>query len=522
MTPPDLYGVNVGGGTGTGCGGPGGNCADPTRTNLIAGDIAIFAMNTLTIGGIGTNVSFNSDSFAFVALVDIPAGTQIKFTDNGWRSSSSSFRANEGILTWRATNCVQAGTVVRWISTNTPSFSLGVLHATSGQFAPNIQGEQILAYQGSESSPNFIYAVNDRLDGVWDIDSVDSHSSALPPGLIDGYTAVAVGEFDNIIINTNNLAISGGRDAVLGYIGGADNWIGNDPVPFNLSQFTFTFPDLCAAGGVITDGDLLAGGWSITGLVQDVNSGLLVSNMAGVRYMVLNTNAGVVVSNFFTTTFATGSQLLHGLSNAIPGGVYAAIQLGTHTARLFAADADNDRPGDSANRMTTVAFSVVDDDLDPPQIGFFFVNGQTTVTNAADLVSMVISGQVRDVTSGLGFTSAPPTYAVLDSLGFTVASGGFANAPSTEGAGLNWTSIWTAPINLAGIADCGVYTVRVTVADADDDRPADRLQTNLSFIINVTTGTGEEPAASNLLVNASPADVATLTDAELGAAGTWP
>ncbi|HMP76150.1 MAG TPA: choice-of-anchor D domain-containing protein [Kiritimatiellia bacterium] len=520
VTPPDLYGVNVGGGTGTGCGGSGGNCPDPTRTNLIAGDIAIFAMNTLTTGGIGTNVLFNSDSFAFVTLVDIPTGTEIKFTDNGWRSSTASFRANEGILTWRATNCVPAGTVVRWIATNTPVFNVGVLQSVAGSFAPNIQGEQILAYQGPNNAPNFIYAVNDRLDGIWDIDAVDSHSSALPPGLIDGYTAVAVGEFDNIIIDTNNLSISGGRDAVLFYIGGADNWIGSDSTPYNLALFNFTFPDLCAAGGVITDGDLLAGGWSITGLVQDVNSGLLVSNAAGVRYMVLNTNSGVVVSNYFTTTFASGSTLLHGLSNAIPGGDYFAIQLGSLTARLFAADADNDRPNDSAERMTNVAFTVVDDDTDPPQIGFFFVNGQTTITNAADLLSMVISGQVRDVTSGIGFTSAPPTYTVLDSLGFTVASGGFANTPGTEGAGLNWTSIWTAPINLAGIADCGVYTVRVTVADADNDRVGDRLQTNLNFIISVTTGTGEEPAASNLLVNTSPADVATLTDAEL-AAGGW-
>jgi hypothetical protein len=518
-TPPDLYGVNVGGGTGTGCGGPGGDCSDPTRTNLIAGDIAIFAMNTLTIGGIGTNIAFNSDSFAFVALVDIPSGTRIKFTDNGWRSSSSSFRANEGILTWRATNCVQAGTVVRWVATNTPVFNVGVVHASSGQFLPNIEGEQILAYQGSESSPNFIYAVNDRLDGIWDIDALDSHSSALPPGLIDGYTAVAVGEFDNIIIKTNNLSISGGRDAVLGYIGGADNWIGSDTPPYDLSQFNFIFPDLCAAGGVITDGDLLAGGWSITGLVQDVNSGLLVSNAAGVRYMVLNTNGGVVVSNAFATTFATGSQLLHGLSNAIPGGDYLTIQLGSHTARLFAADADNDRPNDSANRMTNVAFTVVDDDTDPPQIGFFLINGQTTISNAAELLSVVISGQVRDVTSGIGFTSAPPAYAVIDSLGFTVASGAFAHQPAVEAGGLNWTSIWTSPINLGGIADCGVYTVRVTVADADNDRPGDRLQTNLNFIISVATSTGEEPAASNLLVNAAPADVATLTDAELGAGG---
>jgi hypothetical protein len=511
---PELYGVAVGGGTGTGCGGGGGGCPDPTRTNLVAGDIAIFAMNTLT------RAATNNDSFAFVALVDLPTGTQIKFTDNGWKSSTASFRNNEGSITWRATNCVPAGTVVRWIATNTPVFNIGVLHAVAGSFAPNIEGEQILAYQGSDSSPNFIYALNDRLDGIWDVDAVDSHSSAIPPGLADGYTAVAVGEFDNVILNTNNLAISGGRDAILFYISDPENWIGSDATVFDLLAYNFTFPDICSSGGTITDHDLAFGGWSITGLVQDVGSGLSVSNAGGVRYMVWNTNAGVVVSNFFATTFAEGSKLLHGLSNAIPGGDYNTIQLGVHTARLFAADADNDRAFDAAERVTNVAFTVIDDDTDIPQLGFFSINGQTTITNAADLLSVVISGQVRDVTSGVGFTSAPPTYVVLDSIGSSVATGGFANAPAVEGAGLNWTSIWTAPINLGGIADCGIYTVRVTIADADNDRINDRRQTNLAFVISVATGTGEEPVASNLLVNAVSASVTSITDAQL-AAGGW-
>lgn len=517
--PPNVFGVNVGGGTGNnnGCGGDNA-CPDPTRTNLIAGDIAIFALNTKTFG-IGPNMT-NNDSFGFVALVDIPPGTEIKFTDNGWSSSKNAFRANEGFLTWRATNCVGAGTVVRWVATNNPTVNIGSIVATNGSFAPNIQGEQLLAFQGPTNNPNFIYAINDRLTGLWDADAFDSHSSALPPGLADGYTAVAVNEFDNVIINTNVLSISGGREMVLYYLGDRENWIGQDDPAYDLASHDFIFPDLCSAGGVITDQDLFLGGWSITGLVQDVGSGLLVSNAAGVRYMVINTNAGVVVSNYFATTFASGSKTLNSVSNAIPGGDYYTIQLGVHTARIFAADADADRPFDSAERMTNVPFTVIDDDYDIPQIGYFFINGKTEITNAAELFSVVISGQVRDVTSGIAFTSAPPQYAVLDSIGNTVASGGFASAPSVEGAGVNWTSIWTAPMNLAGIADCGVYTVRVTVADADNDRVADRMQTNLSFVISVATGSGEEPVASNLLVNAVAAQYATLTDGDL-AAGGW-
>lgn len=512
VIPPNMSGISVAGGTGSVSGAS--DCADPTATNLLAGDIAIYAINTKT--GSGTN----NDSFAFVALVDIPTGTQIKFTDNGWKSSTASFRNNEGTITWMATGCVPAGTSIRWIATNTPLVSSGQIIATNGTFAPNIQGEQILAYQGSESSPNFLYAVNDRLNGIWDVDAVDSHSSAIPPGLIDGYTAVAVGEFDNIIINTNNLTITGDRDQILYYIGDKDNWIGSDTNVFDLLQFNFTFPDANAGGGAVTDQDILFGGWSITGLVQDVGSGLLVSNGPALRYVVLNTNSGVVVSNYFYTTFTNGTKVEQNLSNAVSAGSYSLNQLGTFTAQLYAADADVDRIADHAERNTNVPFQVVDDDTDYPQIGFFYINGQTTITNPAELSSVVLSGQVRDVTSGIAFTSEPPTYAILDSTGGVAASGGFTYGPTNEGAGLNWTNLWTTNLNLTGIADCGTYTVRVTIADADNDRPVDRRETNLTFLISVASGNGSAPIASNLLVNATAASAASISDATV-AAGGW-
>lgn len=518
--PPNFLNAEVGGGTGSNCGG-GGGCADPSRTNLIAGDIAIIAMNTLTVGSFGGGTNY--DSFAWVALVDIPPGTQIKFTDNGWLASQNKFRNMEGTLTWRATNCVGAGTVVRWIATNSPQFSVGVLAASNGSFALNIEGEQIFAYQGADNAPNFIYGLNDRTNGLWDVNATDSHTTALPPGLADGYTAVAVGtvegDLNNVIINTNVLSIAGTRETILYYVSDKDNWVGDDDLVYNLNQFNFSFPDLCASGGIITDEDMLLGRWNIAAQIQDLGSGLTVSNDIAPRFMVLNTNAGVVISNFFTTAFARGSKAANTVSNDIPGGDYYAIQLGVHTAVLWAADADADRPNDAAERRTNIAFTVVDDDYDIPQIGFFSINGGISITNAADLFSVVISGRVRDVTSGIAFTSAPPQYAVIDSLGYVVASGGFANSPTNEGAAKDWESIWTAPMNLAGIADCGIYTVRVTVADADNDRVGDRMQTNLSFLISVASGNGSDPTASNLLVNATPAPIATLTDADLRAGG---
>ncbi|HMO03676.1 MAG TPA: choice-of-anchor D domain-containing protein [Kiritimatiellia bacterium] len=514
--PPNFFGLNVGGGSGTGCGGPG-VCPDPTRTNLVAGDIAIFAMNTLTRGSGPT--ATNMDAFAFVTLVDIPAGTRIRFTDNGWRSSTASFRNNEGTLVWRATNCVAAGTVVRWVATNTPVFNVGVLHQSLGSFSPNIQGEQILAYQGTDTNPQFIYALNDRLTGVWDVDAVDSHSSALPPGLVDGFTAVAVGEFDNVIINTNVLAIGGSREDILFYIGNQENWIGDDFAAFNLSAFNFTFPDVCSSAGTITDEDIFLGGWTITGLVQDVFSGVAVSNEAGLRYVVMNTNGGQVASNYFATTFPAGTTTLQSFSNGVAPGTYAFIQLGTYTAQVHVADTDNDRPFDAAARSTNIPFNVVDDDTDPPQIGFFTINGQTTLTNPAELVSVVISGQVRDTTSGIAFNTEPPVITVLDSFGGIAYTGLFTFSPTNDGDAVNWEPIITSSINLSGIADCGTYTVRVTVADADNDRVGDRLVVTQQFLIAVTDGSGAEPEASDFYVNDQPAATALITDGDLAAGG---
>jgi len=523
---PNMYSLNVGGGTGSGCGG-GNSCPDPTRTNLIAGDIALFAMNTLTKGS-GSGAT-NNDAFAFVTLVDIPSGTQIKITDNGWKSSTASFRNNEGTITWRATNCVPAGTVVRWIATNTPVFNVGQLAANSGSFAPNIQGEQLLAYQGSDSSPSFIHAINDRLNGIWDVDAVDSHSSAIPPGLVDGYTAVAVGEFDNIILNTNNLLIAGGRDDVLYYIGDQGNWIGSDESVYDLLIFNFTFPDLCTASGTITDHDIYHGGWSITGMVQDITSGLSVSNDTGLRYVIMNTSNEVVVSNYFATTFANGSKLLHAVSNGVVGGDYDYIQLGMYTSMLHATDIDNDRPLDVSGRVTNVPFTVVDDDTDPPQIGYFFINGQTTITNPAELASVIISGQVRDVTSGIAFEFSvgppppgyvpPPGYSVYDSAGGVVQSGYFDNMPTNNGEAVDWEPIWTSPIDLSALGGCGTYTVRVDLADADNDRIDDRRSVTQSFLIALADGSGVEPEATNLLVNTMPPSIAVLTDGEINSGG---
>src|SRR5262245_40085373 len=73
-------------------------------TTLTAGDIALTAFQADNAGGAG------GDSFEFVLLVDVTAGTTIYFTDNGYKTDTSTFRTNENMIRWVAQTDLPAGT----------------------------------------------------------------------------------------------------------------------------------------------------------------------------------------------------------------------------------------------------------------------------------------------------------------------------------------------------------------------------------------------------------------------------
>lgn len=150
-----------------------------SQTILSPGDLAM----------IGANCD-NPDDFAFLLLVDVDAGSVIKFTDQGWLAAGS-FRGGEGILTFTTATYLNAGTVVVY-SENQSDFS------SSGSFSLSSTGDQILVYQGDELSPQFIYGLNMEGAAVWQADATSTNNSALPAGLNNGLSAVALQEFDNV------------------------------------------------------------------------------------------------------------------------------------------------------------------------------------------------------------------------------------------------------------------------------------------------------------------------------------
>jgi hypothetical protein len=168
-------------------------------TVLSPGDLAIVQYNSST-----------TDSFSFIFARDIEAGTVVNFTDNGWLAAGG-FRPGEGTVTYTALTAITAGTVVTLTGLNLDD-----------------TGDQIIAYQGTEASPTILYLV-DLADGNNTVagDATNDNTTALPPGLTLGQTAVAVG-LDNAIYAG---PIDGSPPQLFPLISSAANWTDSDGLP---------------------------------------------------------------------------------------------------------------------------------------------------------------------------------------------------------------------------------------------------------------------------------------------------
>lgn len=179
------------------------------------GDIAFLQYNAD-----GTNTTVK-----FVALVDIPAGTTINFTDHGWLASGG-FRDNEGVDTWTSpsggTSC---GTVVSF---------------TENNLALSASGDQIIAFTGTVNAPTPIAAI--QMNGNWDANATSSNTSAIPTGLTLGVNCIAISpEVDNGKYNGSNLSDS--KVNLLAAINDSANWITDDSNTQDFTPTTFTVTD---------------------------------------------------------------------------------------------------------------------------------------------------------------------------------------------------------------------------------------------------------------------------------------
>lgn len=190
------------------------------------------ALNPGDIGFVQYNAD-GTDDIAFVALVDIAAGEEIRFTDNGWLGDNSGFRPNEGVITWTApASGIAAGTVVTL--TTAPSASAGTVSETADlNFSGS--GDQIIAYQDNGTITP-IAALNNDGAGIFQADATSSNTSALPQGLMLGTSAVALTEIDNAVYTGPT---TGDRATLQAALFDAANWTGSDTINQTFSG-TFT------------------------------------------------------------------------------------------------------------------------------------------------------------------------------------------------------------------------------------------------------------------------------------------
>lgn len=211
------------------------------------------------IAFIGVNGD-NPDQFTFVVIDALTAGTEIFFTDSGILMNGN-FRGNEGAVKYTvpvgglAQGVVVSVTVTDGTNANfTASASTGTVvnanDATVGNngFALSADGDQVIAFIGSTAMPTFIAAVQTN-SNQFQTNATDANTSALPTGLVNGTTAVAVGagsgdgdEYDNSQY-TGSRGPFADRNTALTTINSNTGWTGNNNrITLNTADFTTPLP----------------------------------------------------------------------------------------------------------------------------------------------------------------------------------------------------------------------------------------------------------------------------------------
>ena len=161
-------------------------CSFSHAQNLSPGDIAFVGYN-----------SVNPDGFTIIALTNIPVDEIVYFTDNGWLSSGD-FRGGEGIITWENTGSeIITGTIITFIDNGIYESSIGTV-TNSGNVSLALEGDQLIAYYTDDTTITNISAIHFKSD-TWNSDATNSNTSAIPAGLINDSTAMAIGNIDNAI-----------------------------------------------------------------------------------------------------------------------------------------------------------------------------------------------------------------------------------------------------------------------------------------------------------------------------------
>ena len=375
-------------------------------TTLSAGDLAVIGIN-----------ADNPDAFSFVLLVDIEAGTEIFFTDNGVFNDGS-FRTNEGIVKYTAATAVSAGTVIEFTGIG------GDFTTEDAGFDLSASGDQVIAYQGTVDNPIFIYAAQTN-STEFQVGSNDAQQSDLPPGLTVGTTAVAVGvgagaesEVDN---STYNESLTSGTQAeLLAAISNAANWNGDNNRIGNLADGPFIVTDAGGGGTTITLFEEDFQSFDGSGFAPTPTGGQLDSDAW--RATGFSDGNGTFGGTFTSGDFARGADVNGGVST---GGVYAFDTGGSNSILGIQPGGSDFTPGTITLRLTNTTGSTL-----------------TSLDVAYDI--FFNNDQPRANSLNFAFSTDDVTYTSVSALDFTT--------PEAAAAGFQSESL-SATISGLSIAD---------------------------------------------------------------------
>ena len=155
------------------------------QTTLVAGDIAFTGYHGATAA---------ADSFSFVLLKSITAGTVINFTDNAWLSTGA-FRVGETHIAFTSIALPAGREIVIGLISGTSTARQAGNGASAGTITylagPNpmafsTSGDQVIAYQGTIASPVFIAGIHMNVHSTDILDCANTTAAAWDPPCIDG------------------------------------------------------------------------------------------------------------------------------------------------------------------------------------------------------------------------------------------------------------------------------------------------------------------------------------------------
>jgi hypothetical protein len=199
-------------------------------------------------------------------------------------------------------------------------------------------GDQLIAFQGSVTTPTHLYAISFGSLGADWTDATSSGTSAVPLGLTDGFDAIFIGNINNASYNcstTNNASL------ILSAVSNSDNWAGtNAGTRPALTTCTFTSCSSTCSSPAIT---WTSGGW--TPSTPDINTPVTIAFDYNTGIDGNFSACSIIVNNGFNLTVNNGDYIEVENDVTVDGQLFVETQGNFVQNNNFGSFTDNSTNG---------------------------------------------------------------------------------------------------------------------------------------------------------------------------------